>query len=757
MNAEGETPLKLPAEPAAAALSHSNSRQSSRGDKPFRWKLRNDLEILETTVGGKSGTERLLRDPLRLSYFHTSAAEVLLLQALDGERTPLQLMQLLNQSSTEQYTLGEVLELLAAAGQAELLVCTEPRLIARNSGQQRNLIFRLLTGWLSFRKVGPDPNQLLQWWCRKTTILDSVPVRFCWLVFQVLVFLQVLSNLDLLRSELPDLQGLMTADGILMTLLLLAGIRILHELGHAAACCRKGGECHDIGLLFVAFFPLLYCDVSDSWRFPSGRDRIRVAAAGIIAESRLAAVCALLWLSSAPGFAHTLFLNILLISSITTLLVNANPLMRYDGYYILSDLLNVPNLSTESSHALYSMISRIVFGHNSVLQPRSLSGQLILALFAAASLVWRTLVILTLLLFVSGLLEPAGMQLLAALPLVGMLPGSLQRLVSGIARGVLLAPRRVRAAAGLTVSLALLGAGLLLPVRLQLHAPCLLTPGECLPVFVRAPGVLVSSLQLGDRVHKGQIIAELNNPDLELKLAEAVTERDQLQQKLNQMERIRIGNADGPAGRNAIAEALESVETRVRKIGEMLQLLTIRSPADGILLPGRNDPVDRELPTSIASWSDYPLLPESRDAAIAAQTLLCWVGEEDDCEVQGWLTQQDIGILDPAGDAVVRFHTKPHKSIAARYVAAGSAPAELPARELILQNLVQTSPREPQRTRFPMFTVNVQSVAAPFLQEVPLYHTGTLQLKTRPISLATWLNRSIQTVFRTETRLRAQN
>ncbi len=757
MGADQSPPRVLPVEAPATTVSADAHRQISPADRPFRWKLRCDLEILETSVGGKSGSERMIRDPLRLSYFHTSADETFLLQALDGERSPRQLMELLNQSSPNEYTLSETLDLLAAAGREELLFCTQPSVSRVNRGANRVSAFRALTGWLSFRKRGPDPNRLLQWWCQKTPFADSTAFSMCWLLFQAFVFLQVLANPDLLRSELPDLNGLITADGVLMTLLLLAGIRILHELGHAVACCRKGGECHDIGLLFVAFFPLLYCDVSDSWRFPAARDRIRVAAAGIIAESRLAAVCALLWLSSAPGFAHTLFLNVLLISSVTTLLVNANPLMRYDGYYILSDLLNVPNLSTEGSRALHALVSRVVFGHNHLLQPHVFPAQLLLALFAAASLVWRTAVILTLLLFVSGMLQPAGMQLLAALPLAGMLPGTLQRLGIGIARGVFLAPRRLRAVAGLLVSLGLLGAALFLPVQFPLNAPCLLTPGTCVPVFIRAPGVLVASRQPGERVQEGEIIAQLSNPDLELKLAEAITERDQLQQRLNQMERIRIGNADGPAGRNAVAAALDSVKTRVQKIGDMLQLLTIRSPCTGILLPGRNIPVDRELPATAAAWADYPLQTESLNAALEAQTLLCWVGEETDCEVQGWLTQQDIGILDPAANAIVRFHTRPHRSLNATVVTAGTAPAENPARELLLQNLLQSSPREPQQTRFPMFTVNVQATSTPFLHEVPLYHTGTLQLKTLPISLATWLNRSLQTVFRTGTRINSRD
>lgn len=134
--------------------------------------------------------------------------------------------------------------------------------------------------------------------------------------------------------------------------LAIAVTKVFHELAHAWVCHRLGGRCREIGVLLLFGIPCLYCDVSDTWLMPRRRDRILVSAAGVIAEWIVAAVAVIVWASTRPGLLHDVSALIVVVASVSTLLVNANPLLRYDGYYILSDATGVPNLAAEANLAM---------------------------------------------------------------------------------------------------------------------------------------------------------------------------------------------------------------------------------------------------------------------------------------------------------------------------------------------------------------------------------------------------------------------
>ncbi|MFG0287128.1 MAG: HlyD family efflux transporter periplasmic adaptor subunit, partial [Rhodopirellula sp. JB044] len=134
--------------------------------------------------------------------------------------------------------------------------------------------------------------------------------------------------------------------------------KVIHELAHAVACTALGGRCREIGIMLLLGIPCLYCDVSDVWLMPRRRDRILVSAAGILAEWTVAALATFVWATTQPGTLHDLSALIMMVASVSTLIINANPLLRYDGYYILSDLVGIPNLSSESREALRTAITR---------------------------------------------------------------------------------------------------------------------------------------------------------------------------------------------------------------------------------------------------------------------------------------------------------------------------------------------------------------------------------------------------------------
>ena len=187
-----------------------------------------------------------------------------------------------------------------------------------------------------------------------------------------------------------EVRQFVTPGNLVWLAVILASAKVLHELGHAVTCIRLGGQCRELGLMLLVFTPCLYCDVSDAWTFPSKWRRIAVSAAGIIVEIVLAALAALLWCFSPPGFVHAIAFNVMVVCSASTLLFNGNPLMRYDGYYVLADLVEVPNLAEQSRAVLARTAAFFFLGirrpRDSVRPPR---GQFFLGLYGLASLAYR--------------------------------------------------------------------------------------------------------------------------------------------------------------------------------------------------------------------------------------------------------------------------------------------------------------------------------------------------------------------------------
>src|SRR5262249_36200893 len=130
--------------------------------------------------------------------------------------------------------------------------------------------------------------------------------------------LLVIAEFDAFRARLPEMRAILSAGNLPLLAVAIAGTKILHELGHALAWRRFGGDCHEMGVMLLVFTPCLYCNVSDSWMLPSKWQRIAIAAAGMYVELFLAAACTLLWWFSAPGIFNSLCLNTMLVCSVGT-------------------------------------------------------------------------------------------------------------------------------------------------------------------------------------------------------------------------------------------------------------------------------------------------------------------------------------------------------------------------------------------------------------------------------------------------------
>ena len=163
-----------------------------------------------------------------------------------------------------------------------------------------------------------------------------------------------------LSSDFSD--RVLTAQGLVILALVYPFVKLAHELAHAYTTKAMGGEVHELGIMFIVFYPVPYVDASSAAVFSGKWQRVLVGAAGMAAEVFLAALAFYLWLTVEPGVIRACAYDLILIAGVSTLIVNGNPLLRFDGYYILSDLLEIPNLASRSTRYWAEAFDRRLFG-----------------------------------------------------------------------------------------------------------------------------------------------------------------------------------------------------------------------------------------------------------------------------------------------------------------------------------------------------------------------------------------------------------
>jgi putative peptide zinc metalloprotease protein len=722
-----------------------DAESADMGEGRFPWELRPDVEVTADQNAGAGNW--ILRDPLRLTFFRTTDAGIEFLRhGHSGGRLADQAVLLQDAWPEEEVTVDSLRTLAIAAISTGLVRPVIPGVAGTGVRRKNGLGIRILqrTARLcTFRWRGIDPTWLLQ--LIHPIVSSMFSARFLLLACGLMLWslAAVLLRWDQLLGELPELTALLTWQNLIGIGLAFGLVRLLHEMGHALACYHFGGECHELGVHFFLFIPLLYCDVSDSWRQPQRHRRMAVAGAGIFVELCVAAICGLLWAWSAPGLLHTLFLNLMLVSSVNTVLVNGNPLVRFDGYYMLSDLLGIPNLWSLSRSAAAAFTERLVLGLQVPLQEFGSRLHFVgLTCLGYASFFYRLTLTLSLLLVFYQALEPAGLQFAAFLPGAAGGAAGLSGLIARLrfifngSSGT----RRRRMQAGIIVASVLLTGIMLTPVELPVHAPCVLNPGTAQPVYAAVNGRLVFAAAEGAQVANGDVLARLQNEELELELAKAEGECSRLEASLRTVN-IQTLSAGAAAEALPVAEqALAAARARLASLQRLQEQLVIRSPSDGVVFLPRNIPVEAIRHDTFQSWRQQPLKSEAIGAWIDAQTLLCWVGQNSSLRVDASVEQPDIARIPPNAPCTIRFLGAPSSAAEATVENTSSSPMQSVDRELILHNFVSLSPRDPTQPQRPLFLVQLRPGNSSGWGATPLYSAGMARIQARPLSLAarTW-------------------
>ncbi len=478
----------------------------------------------------------------------------------------------------------EVIQVLAQLHQANLLfgdIPPEPGALFERQQRRRRREVRGLLNFMSLRIATVDPDRFLQRALPAVRWLFSPLGALLWLG---IVGAGVKVAVDHAAALREQSEAALAPGNLPLLYLGLVIIKALHELGHAFACRYFGGEVHRMGVMLLYFNPVPFVDATASWAFASKWQRILVASAGMIVEFFVAALAIFVWANTGDGALHSVAYNMIFIASVTTLLFNANPLMRYDGYYIFSDLLEMPNLASRAQLMLQHLAERYLFGMRGTESPAESRGEaVLLTLYGAASWIYRIIVFFSIALWVSGRWLIVGMLLaLGSIFSFTILP------VWELARYLAASPRLARnrrRATLVTCGAAACIVALLAwwPMPSRFRAPGVLQAEEYCQIFTGTSGSVREIVaRTGSAVRKGDPLLRLESRDLELKLAAA---RAELTHAIAEEQRAMIRNAAELApirSRRAVSEK------RVRRIEEEQRGLVVTAPHDGTWVSPRS-------------------------------------------------------------------------------------------------------------------------------------------------------------------------
>ena len=306
---------------------------------PLRARLRSSAQISRQFYRGDRWY--VVRDPAGNQFHRLSDAAYRFIGLLDGSRTVAEAWDICGgQLADDAPTQPEIIQILShlyAANLIEADITPDATVLLRRHKQltKRKMQNRLMN--VLFPRIPLwDPDRFLCRWMPVVRPALSWIGAFVWLVV-------VISAMSILAPHWDELKtaanNAIDPKNWLWLWSVFVLIKLIHELGHAFSCRRFGGECHELGIMFLVFIPTPYVDASAAWAFPSRWQRMFVGAGGMIVELFVASVLAIIWVNigDKTSLGAVLCYNAMLIASVSTIVFNANPLLRYDGYYILSD------------------------------------------------------------------------------------------------------------------------------------------------------------------------------------------------------------------------------------------------------------------------------------------------------------------------------------------------------------------------------------------------------------------------------------
>lgn len=536
--------------------------------------LRTDLRMSQRDFGDKRCY--VVEDPLRGKFYRLGLAEYRFATLLDGRRTIAQAVAEAARTLGEQaFTENEALAICRWLLESQLAIqphAVESQRLLNASAERSKRPLAALANPFVIRVPLVNPARLLGHLAPWGQWLFTAPGLALWAALcGYAIYLAWLDGRELISGAAV----LLDPSCWWMFVSAWVALKFLHEACHGLACRKYGGEVRQAGLMVLLFAPVPYVDVTSSWRFANKWERVVTAAAGMYVELLLAAIAMIVWANCSAAVTRQIAFNVALTASVGTILVNANPLMRFDGYYILSDVLEIPNLAAEGQRWLVSVWDR-AFGVVPAATPWSGRKRAIIAAYSILAFAWRALVIVVLVLALAVIVGRVDARLAAAMVVAvaaWLVVRAGRRFAKYVHQHPVVSRPRIAALAGaMAACLALVAWLVMRPTTVAAYgvadyAPLTVVRADS-PGFVRQ--VLVAD---GQTVKTGEPLVVLENQELATELREIEL---QIQQSVL---RGRGYQQNGDIAKEQ-AEAANQAALEKRRVEKAAQLaaLTVRAP-----------------------------------------------------------------------------------------------------------------------------------------------------------------------------------
>lgn len=348
----------------------------------------------------------VLRDDTTGKHHRFNEAAYNFIRLIDGQRSVNAIWEILHEELADDApTQDEVIRLLGTLHFANHILADitpdiQELIDRRNKGRKQTFKSRFGNP-MALRFPLWDPDAFLKKFMHYVAPLYSGIAGFIYLLIISYATLQMVRNWELLSNH--AVENTLTPDNLFLMWLVYPVIKLIHELGHGFAVKRWGGEVHEFGIMLLVLMPVPYVDASAASSFRSKYKRMVVGAAGIIVELLLASIALILWLNVQQGVVSDILFNVMLIGGASTLLFNGNPLLKFDGYFVMADAVEIPGLGTRANKYYGYLIQKYIFGVKGLESPANARGEsLWFLVYAAAAFVYRLFLMVVITLFIAN-------------------------------------------------------------------------------------------------------------------------------------------------------------------------------------------------------------------------------------------------------------------------------------------------------------------------------------------------------------------
>ncbi|RLS53829.1 MAG: hypothetical protein DWH91_13415 [Planctomycetota bacterium] len=588
-------------------------------------KLRDDLMI--RPMPSVDGATYQIEDPVAVRFYRVGQAEYLLLSLLDGRTTLAEAVSIsARQLGRDAFSEQEATSVAIWLVDTGLVTPTEGTSPAKPQAST-SLASWFNPFWMKWPLLKPEG--LLDLLLPATRWLFSAPALLAMVILWITGVVAILGQWEPFWN---DTRHIFSSNNWMTLAAVWLGLKVVHELGHGLCCRAHGGRVTEMGVVFVLLAPMAYVDVTSTWGFRSRWNRMHVAAAGMIIELSIAAMAALFWGESSSPFMRQILHNVIISASLTTLLFNLNPLMRFDGYFLLEDLLDIPNLGTTAARWSHAKAARIFYGdHRPVPLPAGWIGGIVRS-YALGASIWRLLVTGSLLTGAAIMFHGAGLILAVAAIGLWYVKPAVETLMTWIqrwSRDRLSATRAALLSTSLTIFVA--SALFWLPSPFQRRAPAIVEYADLATVRIDAPGFVETVHVInGQVVDAGTLIIRLRNEeltarvtDLELAILQSIAKRTSLMNR-REVAAAQIERRQQQALEEQLAESQRKAET-----------LNVRAPVAGRVLA-------RRLPDQVGNY-------------LKSGVELLVIGDENHKELIASVDQRDLEAFSDQSTATGRI------------------------------------------------------------------------------------------------------